>query len=276
MTAANDRVEIEALVYEYARRIDDGDFAGVGALFAEGSVCASGRHAPGHRRRGGRGPLHGHDPALRGRHPRSPPPHQQPAVEHRPEHGHGPVVLHGLPGHRGPGPAADRGGPLRGHLRPHRRRLAVRPPGDARAPRRRRQPAPPHRPPPAVSLTELDDGRLRLAGRGARPWPTQRRGGRGGRRGHRHRRPHGAVPGPALRRRGRGARPAGAPPGPHQQPPRVRRGHAVLPPARGLRHDPGQCPPGPAARRRRAAPPLSRPGRTSWTTSSAPDRSPTS
>ena len=39
MTAANDRVEIEALVYEYARRIDDGDFAGVGALFAEGSVC---------------------------------------------------------------------------------------------------------------------------------------------------------------------------------------------------------------------------------------------
>ncbi len=39
MTAANDRVEIEALVYEYARRIDDGDFAGVGALFADGSVC---------------------------------------------------------------------------------------------------------------------------------------------------------------------------------------------------------------------------------------------
>ena len=39
MTAANDRVEIEGLVYEYARRIDDGDFAGVGALFAEGSVC---------------------------------------------------------------------------------------------------------------------------------------------------------------------------------------------------------------------------------------------
>lgn len=39
MTAANDRVEIEALVFEYARRIDDGDFAGVGALFAEGSVC---------------------------------------------------------------------------------------------------------------------------------------------------------------------------------------------------------------------------------------------
>ena len=40
MTAANDRVEIEALVFEYARRIDDGDFAGVGALFAEGSVCS--------------------------------------------------------------------------------------------------------------------------------------------------------------------------------------------------------------------------------------------
>lgn len=40
MTAANDRVEIEALVFEYARRIDDGDFAGVGNLFAEGSVCA--------------------------------------------------------------------------------------------------------------------------------------------------------------------------------------------------------------------------------------------
>jgi 3-phenylpropionate/cinnamic acid dioxygenase small subunit len=39
VTAANDRVEIEALVFEYARRIDDGDFAGVGALFAEGSVC---------------------------------------------------------------------------------------------------------------------------------------------------------------------------------------------------------------------------------------------
>jgi 3-phenylpropionate/cinnamic acid dioxygenase small subunit len=40
VTAANDRVEIEALVFEYARRMDDGDFAGVGALFAEGSVCA--------------------------------------------------------------------------------------------------------------------------------------------------------------------------------------------------------------------------------------------
>jgi ketosteroid isomerase-like protein len=39
VTAGNDRAEIEALVYEYARRIDDGDFAGVGALFAEGSVC---------------------------------------------------------------------------------------------------------------------------------------------------------------------------------------------------------------------------------------------
>jgi 3-phenylpropionate/cinnamic acid dioxygenase small subunit len=40
MTAADDRVEIEALVFEYARRIDDGDFAGVGRLFAAGSVCA--------------------------------------------------------------------------------------------------------------------------------------------------------------------------------------------------------------------------------------------
>lgn len=40
MTAGNDRAEIEGLVYEYARRIDDGDFAGVGALFAQGSVCA--------------------------------------------------------------------------------------------------------------------------------------------------------------------------------------------------------------------------------------------
>jgi ketosteroid isomerase-like protein len=39
VTAENDRAQIEALVYEYARRIDDGDFAGVGALFAEGSVC---------------------------------------------------------------------------------------------------------------------------------------------------------------------------------------------------------------------------------------------
>jgi hypothetical protein len=40
MTAGNDRALIEALVFEYARRIDDGDFAGVGGLFAEGSVCA--------------------------------------------------------------------------------------------------------------------------------------------------------------------------------------------------------------------------------------------
>ena len=39
MTAVNDRAEIESLIYEYARRIDDGDFAGIGALFAEGSVC---------------------------------------------------------------------------------------------------------------------------------------------------------------------------------------------------------------------------------------------
>jgi 3-phenylpropionate/cinnamic acid dioxygenase small subunit len=39
MAEANDRSEIEALVYEYARRIDDGDFAGIGELFAEGSIC---------------------------------------------------------------------------------------------------------------------------------------------------------------------------------------------------------------------------------------------
>lgn len=30
---------IEGLVYEYARRIDAGDFAGVGALFAEGTIA---------------------------------------------------------------------------------------------------------------------------------------------------------------------------------------------------------------------------------------------
>ena len=35
----SDRDEIEALLFEYARRIDDGDFAGVGELFAAGSVC---------------------------------------------------------------------------------------------------------------------------------------------------------------------------------------------------------------------------------------------
>ncbi len=35
----SDRDEIEALIFDYARRIDDGDFAGVGALFDEGSVC---------------------------------------------------------------------------------------------------------------------------------------------------------------------------------------------------------------------------------------------
>lgn len=33
------RAEIEALLSTYARLIDDGDFAGVGALFAAGSVC---------------------------------------------------------------------------------------------------------------------------------------------------------------------------------------------------------------------------------------------
>lgn len=33
-----DRAEIEALIFEYARRIDDGDFDGVGELFAHGSV----------------------------------------------------------------------------------------------------------------------------------------------------------------------------------------------------------------------------------------------
>jgi 3-phenylpropionate/cinnamic acid dioxygenase small subunit len=36
---AEDRSMIEALLYEYARRIDDGDFAGVGELFAQGSIC---------------------------------------------------------------------------------------------------------------------------------------------------------------------------------------------------------------------------------------------
>jgi uncharacterized protein (TIGR02246 family) len=34
----SDRDEIEALVFEYARRIDDGDFAGIGELFAQGSI----------------------------------------------------------------------------------------------------------------------------------------------------------------------------------------------------------------------------------------------
>jgi uncharacterized protein (TIGR02246 family) len=33
-----DRDEIEALIFEYARRIDDGDFDGVGELFAHGAV----------------------------------------------------------------------------------------------------------------------------------------------------------------------------------------------------------------------------------------------
>jgi uncharacterized protein (TIGR02246 family) len=33
-----DRDEIEALIFEYARRIDDGDFDGVGELFANGAV----------------------------------------------------------------------------------------------------------------------------------------------------------------------------------------------------------------------------------------------
>jgi 3-phenylpropionate/cinnamic acid dioxygenase small subunit len=36
---ADDRAAIEALLHEYAARIDDGDFEGVGALFAHGSVC---------------------------------------------------------------------------------------------------------------------------------------------------------------------------------------------------------------------------------------------
>jgi uncharacterized protein (TIGR02246 family) len=36
-----DRDEIEALIFEYARRIDDGDFDGVGALFAHGAVATS-------------------------------------------------------------------------------------------------------------------------------------------------------------------------------------------------------------------------------------------
>lgn len=34
-----DRAEIEALIFEYARRIDDGDFDGVGELFAHGAVA---------------------------------------------------------------------------------------------------------------------------------------------------------------------------------------------------------------------------------------------
>jgi uncharacterized protein (TIGR02246 family) len=34
-----DRDEIEALIYDYARRIDDGDFDGVGELFAHGVVA---------------------------------------------------------------------------------------------------------------------------------------------------------------------------------------------------------------------------------------------
>lgn len=36
-----DRDDIEALIFEYARRIDDGDFAGVGVLFAAGSVATA-------------------------------------------------------------------------------------------------------------------------------------------------------------------------------------------------------------------------------------------
>lgn len=35
----SDRDEIVDLIHEYARRIDDGDFDGVGALFADGAVC---------------------------------------------------------------------------------------------------------------------------------------------------------------------------------------------------------------------------------------------
>lgn len=35
----DDRAEIETLIFEYARRIDDGDFAGIGELFAKGSIC---------------------------------------------------------------------------------------------------------------------------------------------------------------------------------------------------------------------------------------------
>jgi hypothetical protein len=34
----SDRDEIEALIYEYARRIDDGDFAGIGELFSHGAI----------------------------------------------------------------------------------------------------------------------------------------------------------------------------------------------------------------------------------------------
>jgi len=35
----DDARAIERLLHEYAERIDDGDFAGVGALFADGRVC---------------------------------------------------------------------------------------------------------------------------------------------------------------------------------------------------------------------------------------------
>lgn len=35
----DDRGAIEDLLHEYARRIDDGDFEGVGELFARGSIC---------------------------------------------------------------------------------------------------------------------------------------------------------------------------------------------------------------------------------------------
>jgi 3-phenylpropionate/cinnamic acid dioxygenase small subunit len=39
-TAAGARTEIERLLYTYAERIDAGDFAGVGALFAAGEIRA--------------------------------------------------------------------------------------------------------------------------------------------------------------------------------------------------------------------------------------------
>jgi 3-phenylpropionate/cinnamic acid dioxygenase small subunit len=40
MTARDSRAAIEALLYTYAERIDAGDFAGVGGLFADGEIRA--------------------------------------------------------------------------------------------------------------------------------------------------------------------------------------------------------------------------------------------
>jgi 3-phenylpropionate/cinnamic acid dioxygenase small subunit len=44
-TTADDRACIERLLYTYAERIDAGDFAGVGALFADGEIRAA-EHGP--------------------------------------------------------------------------------------------------------------------------------------------------------------------------------------------------------------------------------------